>query len=386
MGISLKNFLEAFINSEKYGDMDTITLNVSPSLYYLQMAVCSATNIIANAISKSEIMVYIDNKPVQNEDYYLLNVSPNINQTSSEFWHKVMEKLLADPNGKKGVLIIEENKHLYCVDTFGLKEERPFRGNVYCNAVVGNLSLKKNYYADQVYLLKLTDKRIIDILNNLYTEYGKLIETAANAFKRTNGRKYKLHITGYKPSDEKFLKVFKDTVTQQLNDYLKSDTAVYPEFDGYDLKPEESQTSKSADDFIKLRKDIFEMTAAAYNVPLALMTGNITNIKDIVNELLTFSVDPYADLISEALNKKAGYKNFSAGNYYEVRTSSIIHRDMFELADPIYKLVGSGFVKDIDELRLEAGLKPCNEFWSKQHYMSKNFEQVKAMKEGENNE
>ena len=91
MGISLKNFLEAFINSEKYGDMDTITLNVSPSLYYLQMAVCSATNIIANAISKSEIMVYIDNKPVQNEDYYLLNVSPNINQTSSEFWHKVME-------------------------------------------------------------------------------------------------------------------------------------------------------------------------------------------------------------------------------------------------------------------------------------------------------
>ena len=128
------------------------------------------------------------------------------------------------------------------------------------------------------------------------------------------------------------------------------------------------------------------MTAAAYNVPLALMTGNITNIKDIVNELLTFSVDPSADLISEALNKKAGFKNFSAGNYYEVRTSSIIHRDMFELADPIYKLVGSGFVKDIDELRLEAGLKPCDEFWSKQHYMSKNFEQVKAMKEGENNE
>ena len=59
---------------------------------------------------------------------------------------------------------------------------------------------------------------------------------------------------------------------------------------------------------------------------------------------------------------------------------------MFELADPIYKLVGSGFVKDIDELRLEAGLKPCDEFWSKQHYKSKNFEQVKAMKECENNE
>lgn len=385
MGITLKDFLEAYVHSKKYGSegADTVVVNIPSSLYYLQMAVCSATNIIANAISKSEIMVYIENKPVQNEDYYLLNVSPNANQTSSEFWHKVMEKLLADPYDKNGVLIVEENKRLYCADSFGIKEERPFRGNIYCNVVIGPITMRKNYYANQVYLLKLTNTRIIDILNKLYAEYSKVFDAAVSAFKRTNGRKYKIHITGYKSHDKEFLETFQNIITKQLSEYLKNDTAVYPEFDGYDLKPEDSQQSKSADDFIKLRKDIFEMTAAAYNVPLALMTGNITNIKDIVNELLTFSVDPYADLISEVLNKKAGFDNFSSGNYYEVRTSSIIHRDMFELADQIYKLVGSGFVKDIDELRLEAGLKACGEYWSKRHYMSKNFEEVKAMEGGE---
>ena len=115
------------------------------------------------------------------------------------------------------------------------------------------------------------------------------------------------------------------------------------------------------------------------------MTGNITNIKDVISSFLTFGVDPYADMITEALNKRAGVDNYLAGNYYQVDTSKILHRDAFDVAASVSNLISSG-VKCIDEVRVMLGDAPLNTDWSTKHFITKNFEEIerflKSVEEG----
>ena len=73
---------------------DTIIIDIPAELYYKDLAVYTATSLISNAISRSEVKTYENFKPVKKDDYYLLNVSPNRNETSSLFWHRVINKMI----------------------------------------------------------------------------------------------------------------------------------------------------------------------------------------------------------------------------------------------------------------------------------------------------
>ena len=152
---------------------------------------------------------------------------------------------------------------------------------------------------------------------------------------------------------------------------------MYPEFDGYKLEgdPVYGSGSRSAEDFLKLRKDLFETVAGAMHIPQSMMMGNITNMADVIGAFLTFGADPYADMITEALNKRAGYDNFARGNRYEVDTRRILHRDTFAIATNISTLVGSG-TYCVDEIRELLGEAPLNEWWSRKHFITKNFEEI----------
>lgn len=73
---------------------DVIQIDIPTEIYVKELAIYTATSLIANAISQSEIKVYKSGKSVQDEDYYSLNIKPNKNESASQFWHKVVEKLL----------------------------------------------------------------------------------------------------------------------------------------------------------------------------------------------------------------------------------------------------------------------------------------------------
>lgn len=373
----ITDFLGNLIKKQT-GSGETITIEIPTNLYYKQMAVYTAVNLIANAISMSEILTFKNHSQVCQEEYYTFNVAPNANQTSSQFWHKVIEEMLAGQCNPGTALVVGVNGQLYCADSYSIEQERPIRGNIYSQVTVDNFTFDKKFTAKEVYLFKLSKKSIINLINDMYVEYSKLIDSAASSFRSGNGKKYKLKIAGIKVGDEEFNKNFENVIKKQLENYMNNDNAIYPEFDGYDLQEDKAVSGKNSDDFIKLRKDMFEMVASSFNIPLALMTGNITNINDIVSEFLTFGVDPIADMITETLNKEAGYENYAVGNYYKVKTASIYHRDIFSLAPEIDKLVSSGFFS-IDEARKEAGYEELNNSWSKQHFMTKNYEEIERL-------
>ena len=372
----ISDFLEKlFPVKEKYGpDASSVVIDIPAELYYKELAIYTASSLISNAISRSEMRVFEKGKPVKNRDYYLLNVSPNRNETSSVFWHKVINRVIR--NGE--ALVVEAGGYLYCADSYTRAVERPVLGDIYEMVAVGNFTFEKKFTQDDSYLFRLDNINVRQLIDGMYMEYGKILSSAAKALKQTNGQKYKLHIDGVKAGDTEFNNEFENFIKKQLKTYMESDNAVYPEFDGYKLEADPTYgngKSGSASDFVALKKELFSSVAGAFHIPESMMTGNITNMADIIGSFLTFGADPYADMITEALNKEAGVDNFLAGNYYQVDTSRIMHRDAFDVAADVSNLISSG-VKCIDEVREMLGDAPLNTPWSRKHFITKNFEEI----------
>ena len=372
----INDFLEKlFPVKAKYGsDPSAVVIDIPAELYYKELAIYTASSLISNAISRSEIRTFEKGEPVKKRDYYLLNVSPNANETSSVFWHKVINRVIR--NGE--ALVVEANGCLYCADSYTRMLERPILGDIYESVTVGNFTFNKRFDQSDSYMFRLDNINVKTLIDGMYTEYGKILSSAAKALKQGNGQKYKLHIEGTKAGDDDFNKEFEEYIKKQLKTYMESDNAVYPEFDGYKLEADPTYgngKSGSASDFVALKKELFSSVAGAFHIPESMMTGNITNMADIIGSFLTFGADPYADMITEALNKEAGVDNFLAGNYYQVDTSRIMHRDAFDVAADVSNLISSG-VKCIDEVREMLGDAPLNTDWSKKHFITKNFEEI----------
>ena len=372
----INDFLEKlFPVKAKYGsDPSAVVIDIPAELYYKELAIYTASSLISNAISRSEIRTFEKGEPVKKRDYYLLNVSPNANETSSVFWHKVINRVIRDGEA----LVVEANGCLYCADSYTRLLERPILGDIYECVAVGNFTFNKRFDQSNSYMFRLDSINVKDLIDGMYREYGKILSSAAKALKQGNGQKYKLHIEGTKAGDDEFNQEFENYIKKQLKTYMESDNAVYPEFDGYKLEADPTYgngKSGSASDFVSLKKELFSSVAGAFHIPESMMTGNITNMSDIIGSFLTFGVDPYADMITEVLNKEAGVDNFLAGNYYQVDTSRIMHRDAFDVAADVSNLISSG-VKCIDEVREMLGDAPLNTPWSKKHFITKNFEEI----------
>ena len=354
---------------------DTIIIDIPAELYYKDLAVYTATSLISNAISRSEVKTYENFKPVKKDDYYLLNVSPNRNETSSLFWHRVINKMIRHG---EALVVAPADGFLYCADSFIRVKEQPILGDVYSSVTVDTFVFNRSFKQDDSYLFRLDDQRISQLIDGMYMEYGKILASAAKALKQSNGQKHKLHIQGVKAGDEKFNEEFEGFISQQLKTYMEADAAVYPEFDGYKLEADNAKLNKSSDDFVKLKKELTTTVAAAFHIPESMMTGNITSMNDIVGSFLTFGVDPYADAITESLNKRAGTNNYVKGNYYKVDTGKIQHRSLFDLAVACMNLISSG-VMCVDEIREELDYVPLNQPWSRTHFMTKNLGKIEDL-------
>ena len=373
--MSIKTWFMDFLGNAKNDKGEIIESVIEEKIqevYYKELAIQTAITLIANAIAKCEIKVYEKNREVKNETYYTLNISPNKNENSSQLWHKAIEKMVYDNES----IIIEVGNSLYCASSYSV-EEYPILGNLYKGVAIGNLQLNKTFKSEEVFRLKLNNAHIKKLIDGLYEQYGELMSYAAKNYKKSNGTKYKLILDQVKASDEKFQETYREVVQKQLKDFVENENAVYLQYKGYDLQDVSPTTNKDSSDFRNLRKEMFEIVAQAFQIPVSLMLGNITNMNEIVKIFLTFCIDPIADMISEEITRKISgdYDNWIKGNYVKVDTSTINHIDILDVAEKADKLIASGTCC-IDEVREIIGFDKLGTKFSQQHFITKNYDTV----------
>ena len=117
--------------------------------------------------------------------------------------------------------------------------------------------------------------------------------------------------------------------------------------------------------------------ANALQIPPALLSGEVSDVKAITDNFVTFCVDPYAAMIQREITRKEfgvkTLKNGMVSNYYMVDTSTIYHINVFDIAASADKLIADS-IYNVDDVRVKIGDAPLNTEWSRKYSRTKNLE------------
>lgn len=361
---NLFNFME-----RKMAMTDIVAQKMADQLAFKELALFIGISYIANTLSKCEFKTYENGKEAKNKLYYMLNVSPNPNQNSSQFINKFIEQYYYQGHS----LVVPYRNHIHCADSFDVDESNPLVENKFYNVTFGNQQPKRQYKASEVFYFQLDNRKVKALIDSMYLEYSEIIAQALATFKRTNGTRYKLLLERYQAGDVEFKKLYDEVIKKGLESFTQNNNSIYVQYKGTDLQEFSSKTPTSTSDIIAMRKEIFEVVAQAMKIPLPMMYGNITNMNEIVKVYLSFCIDPLADMIGEEFTRKYySFEEWQAGNFVKVDTSCINHIDIFEVADKVAKIISSGAM-NIDDVRERLGENALGTEFSMAYWMTKNF-------------
>ena len=342
----------------------------------LSFWVCA--NMVANALGRCEFRTFRNHEEIQEREYYLWNVSPNVNQNSSAFLHKLVARLYQNNEA----LIVNtlprlDMDALVVADSWEEPEEWPSRQNEYRGVTVGDYTYQYPVYEANAIHLRLNHTNMRPILNGLYQSYWRLVSAAMKAYQWGHGQHWKVHVSQLAQGDEKWEQKFQQMITDQLKPFFDSDGAILPEFDGYAYENVGGSSSpgdsKDTRDIRAMIEDIFDFTARGFLIPAVLVNGTVEGTADANTRFLTNCLDPLADQLQEEITRKRyGYDAWRRGDYLRVDTSSVIHFDLFANAANVEKLVGSG-AYTINDVRRAANQATINEPWADEHFMTRNI-------------
>ena len=346
-------------------------------IYIREMAFWSATNLIANAISKCEFKTYFKGEEVKKQEYYLWNIEPNKNQNSSAFLHKLIAQLYRHNE----CLVIEQSGQLIVADSY-LKKEYALYEDTFTQVTIKDFTFNKTFKQSEVLFFQLNEVNMRNVVNGLYGSYAKLITYSMNAYQKSKGTKgiFKYDTVPVAGTPER--EAFDKLINEKISKWLNSDNAALPLGRGQEWKENEKKTyaGESTRDIKAMIDDVYDFTARSYGIPPVLLKGDLANIGDnVVDVLLTFAVDPLIDTLQEEINRKrTGYSNFSQGTYLEIDSKSIKHIDLLSVSTAIDKLIASGAFC-INDIRKLVGEPVIDEPWAWQHYITKNYATVEEL-------
>jgi len=340
------------------------------------LAFYSAVNLVANSISKCEFKTYFRGKEVKQREYYLFNVEPNKNQNSSVFIQKWISKLYEENE----CLIISVNDQLLVADSFSKKEYALFDYQ-FSQVTVNGFTFDKTFLMNEVMYFRLNNRDIRKLINGMYESYGKLISYGQKSYQKSRGSKGVLDVNTTAQGKSNFQETFSKLMNERFKTFFEAENAVLPLFDGYKYTDIGSKTYSEGTtrDIRAMVDDIYDFTARAFQIPPALLRGDMANIGDAVDNYLTFCVDPLCDMLQEEINRKrSGYEGFVQGTFLKIDTKTIKHIDLLSVANAVDKLIASGAFC-INDIRLAVGDEPINEDWAWQHFMTKNYSTVEEL-------
>lgn len=338
------------------------------------IAIEKAAGMIAKTIAKCELKTYKskgnNKKSIETiaEDYYTLNIRPNLNESATNFWYRVIMKFLTDPDG---AIVIHEGSSLYLADTFTLNDSVNFAKSI-TNVSVGTLKYDRAFSMNDVLYLRLGDGRIIKHLNSYYKNIGDMLAIAATDYKRKNTRKWNLKIPSILSIQNK--ETNKAYTSQEfasmISDLLNSDESdVIPFGEGIELNAIGSNDVKTIQDFKDMLTVALNTAAFAYDIPQDLYNGNKTDKSTSVQDFITFALAGPIEIIEDEINAKFYSKeSYLKGEKVKIDKSRIKHVDFFDVADAEIKLISAGYSHNA--LRIAKGLEPIDEPWANEGHIN----------------
>ncbi len=381
MGFSLKRLFRskekpAEITVEELTDQQIQEAVTEIALRELAFWTCVGK--IANALTKCEFRTFYRGTETFADEYYTWNYEPNRNQNKAEFLSKAMERLFR----KNELLIVEVGGQLFVADDFSVTKNTIY-GNTYTNVMVDDFQFSRSFRYDEVMHWTLNNKNVNQIIGALYDSYSKLIDYAARSFLKSRGSRGVLNISAQAQADKLFSDKLKKLLSEYFKTFFEANNGVLPLYEGYNYEDIGSKTysETSSRDIKSQYDDIFDFTARGFSMPPSLAKGDVQDTSKAVDEMLTFCLDPLAEMLKEEINRKRnGKAGLKAGTRLTISTLRVKHVDMFDISGPADKLISSGMftinnlLRAIDEPQIQ-------EEWANTHMMTKNYASIQEILE-----
>jgi HK97 family phage portal protein len=350
---------------------DTIIMDLAVEYHIKRLAVESSVNLIANTLVRCPIRTFENGKEKFGQNHYLLNVEPNQNQNATQFFHEFVSKLVYE---NECLLVMQDNQ-LYVADSFE-RTEYALKENFYKNVVINDYQLNKTFLESEVLYFKLNNKKIKNVIDDLYSSYGKLITSAMNYYKRSNALRVKLRMDGVFSQNDEEQENLQEMFNAQLKAFFEAENAAaLPLQDGITMEELQnlSNSGRTSRDIRALVDDVFDFVAMGFHIPKGLLKGDLADVEGQTDNYIMFCIAPIAELIEDECNRKIYKKEaYLKRNYLRVDTSMIKYVDIVKLATAMDKLLSSG-THSANENRVMIGKEPIEEEWADQYYITKNY-------------
>lgn len=334
---------------------------------------------IANALTKCEFRTFYEGEEIFGDEYYLWNYEPNRNQNKAEFLSKAMEKLFRENE----LLIVESyDGQLLVADSFETIKNTLY-GDTYRNVLVDDYQFSRSFSSTEVLHWKLNNQNVNRIIHGLYDSYSKLIDYSAKSYLKSRGSRGILNIDGVAQNDKLFEERLKKLMNEYFKSFFNSSNAVLPLFEGYKYTDLGSKTYSegTSRDIKNQYDDIFDFTARGFSMPPSLAKGDVQDTSKAVEEMLTFCLDPLAQMLQQEINRKrVGRRDLQKGTRLLISTMRVKHIDMFDIAAQADKLISSG-IYTVNMILRALEEPQIQEEWANQHFITKNYSTIQELLE-----
>lgn len=371
------DWAKAFFFNRTEGTLkDGVSWDLQAEVVYKQLAIETCVDLIAKALARCEYKTFQSGTTFRGNNYYLLNVEPNVNQNATEFWYNAFYKYMYEGE----CLIVMVDNQLLLVDSFNVTEYAVYP-NVYKNVTVKDYTFSSIFYEKDVFHFKLTDKNIRHVIDSLYSSYGRLLSATMNSFKRKNNKRWFVNSDYLRGQDDDTQKAIDTMLQDQLKNWFdpNKEAVVFQKQKDYEMEDaSDAKNGVKADssDIRNMIDDIINFVAMGFHVPRTLLKGDIADIEANIDSFIMFALNPVAEVFADELNRKL-YKRdaYIKRSYIQIDTSRIKLLDIAQLATAFDKLFAIGGMT-INEVIEELGKNPINEDWANERYITKNYQKA----------
>ena len=324
------------------------------NLQLKSLAVDKSAEFIARIFAKSEFKYLEDGKAKFSDWNYLLNVRPNKNESASDFWQKVVYRLIT----KNEVLIVlTKDDQLLVADSY-TRTKYAVYDDVFEFVTCKGFTFEKRFRMSEVIFLQYNNNRLQDYISDLFTDYEKLHTRLVEALARNNQIRGTLKTKNNGSFNEQMRDKLQSYADGLFKSFSTKTIAIVPAQDGMEYSEHTNTTGTSnisVDELKKLRRQFDDEVADVLGIPTALSHGDMANLENSQKMFNSYCYQSLVKKMSDGLN----FALVSRREYERNHLFVIIgegQRDKFALAENIDKLISSGAMTR-NEVRSELGLE-----------------------------
>lgn len=381
--------LFGFKKAATFDSEDVKIAEISKNVSLRDGALQKNAHYVARGVSKAKFVLKGPQSKEMSHWLYMLNVSPNPNQTASKFLAEIAKTLIVEGS----VLIVVKNKQLYIVDSY-TKSEARLEGHLYHVTQIQGITVDETFKSEDVIFLENENEGLKKFTEELWKDYGELLGRLINRQKTANQIRFTLTLPkdrlreraqeladgvvigksgdGKAKPEKSTGQRFLDRLVGRIKQDPVVPIPVNKDSSYQEYSNRYSSKASFVDDIKQTKYQFTDEVAEMLGLPTALIHGetadNQKNLEQAIEVVFEPLVQKIVDGFQKAIFSEADYL---AGNY--LKATGLHKRDLFDVATPADKLIAAG-IATADEIREEIGLLPLPNGLGQKLYITKNYE------------